>query len=467
MSRENDAAGTDDSPVRSDPPERPDGGLPRLFGPATTTYIVLASIIGTGIFTTSGYIVHDTGSHWSMLALWLVGGGLALCGALTVAELGAAMPHAGGEYVYMREAYGPLAGFLYGWVSFVIGFSAPTAASAQAAARYLVGAFAEPGGARAQTVSVGLAALIVVLFTWIHLRGAGPGSRAQNWTTLLKLAVLGAMIVGGFAFGRGTFEHLSAPAEGEPIRLGVMSASLVYVMFSYSGWNSPTYLAGEVRDAPRVLPRAILLGLAGVIVLYLLINLVYVYALSVEDVRSLSGAHVEAIAGVAAGRLLGPWVSRPLSAAIGIGILATVSAFVLTGPRIYYAMARDGLFPKLAGRLNADGVPAAAIVAQCVCTLLLLLSGSFQSIVYYAGVGLSLSSFFVILSVFVLRVRRPDMPRPFRTPGYPVVPAVFLLLTVWMIVFAVRGQPVWSLVSIGSIAAGVPVYWIWRKTQRT
>jgi APA family basic amino acid/polyamine antiporter len=258
---------------------------------------------------------------------------------------------------------------------------------------------------------------------------------------------------------------MDVPETGIP--WSVLGISLVYVMFSYSGWNASTYLAGEVRDAKRILPRSLLLGCGTVVLLYLLLNAVYAYALPAGEVVAMSYGQVEPVAALAAERLFGPWVAGPLSVSIGVGLLASVSAFVLVGPRVYYAMARDGVFPAAAGRLSAKtGTPNAAILTQAGFTLVLLFSGTFKDILTYAGVGLSISSFFVILSVFVLRVRRPEMERPFKTPGYPVVPLLFLVCTAWMIVFAFRSEPQWSRISLGVILSGVPIFYVWQAIAK-
>jgi len=457
----NDMQGHIDSNIEKPPQE-----LRRGLGLPTATSVVIASMIGVGILTTSGYIIKDTQSHTLMLILWLVGGLLALCGALSIAELATALPHAGGEYVFIREAYGRPWAFLYGWVSFLIGFSAPAAIVAYAAARYLI----EPWLANEHCETVFftrmLAALFIVILTAIHLFGQALSSRVQTITTILKLAVLAAIVLGAFVLRRGSLGHLSCdlPDQGTP--WGPLAISLVYVMFSYTGWNAATYLAGEVREPHRVLPRSILLGCSVVIVFYLLLNIVYARTLGVSELSAMSYAQVEPIAALAAQRLFGTKVAALLSAAIGVGMLATLSAFILTGPRIYYAMALDGLFPKSAGILNATtATPNNATVAQAVCSLILLFSGTFKNILTYTGVGLALSSFIVILAVFVLRVRRPDMHRPFKTFGYPVVPLLFLVCTAWMIVFAILDQPYWSTISIVSILVGIPVYYIWQSVS--
>lgn len=445
----------------------PDSQLQRGLSLSTTTYVTIASMVGVGILTTSGYTIKFTGSHAILLALWTVGGLLALCGALTVAELAAAMPEVGGEYVFIREGFGRPMAFLYGWISLLIGFSAPAAIVAHAAARYLCEPWFAAGDGPMQWLTPVLAVVFIVVFTLAHLRGQRVSSRVQDITTLLKLVVLAAIIVAGFAFGRGDVDRLVPPLPEGPLPWSAMGISLVYVMFSFTGWNASTYLAGEVRDPNKTLPRALLLGCGGVTVLYLLMNLVYVYALPVADVVAMPVTSVEPIAFIATERLLGAWIAAPLSVGIGLGLLASLSVFIFTGPRVYYAMARDGLFPAAAGRLDPKtGTPNTAILVQASITLLILISGRFKDILTYAGVGLSLSSFVVILTVFVLRYRRPDMPRPFRVPLYPLPPLLFLACVAWMIVFAFIDQPLWSSISAGSILAGVPIYYIWRASTR-
>ncbi len=445
----------------------PDSQLERGLGLSTTTYVTIASMVGVGILTTSGYVIKDTGSHAILLALWTVGGLLALCGALTVAELAAAMPEVGGEYVFIREGFGRLMAFLYGWISLLIGFSAPAAIVAHAAARYLCEPWLGADAALMDRVVLILAVVFISAFTAAHLRGQRVSSKVQDITTLLKLLVLVAVIIAGLALGRGDVERLVPPLPEGPLPWSAMGISLVYVMFSFTGWNASTYLAGEVRDPSRTLPRALLLGCGGVTVLYLLMNLVYIYALPVGDVVVMPYSRVEPVAFIAAERLLGRWVAGPLSIGIGAGLLASLSVFIFTGPRVYYAMARDGLFPAAAGRLDPKtAAPKTAILVQAAITLIILLSGRFKDILTYAGVGLSLSSFFVIMVLFVLRYRRPEIPRPFRVPLYPVTPLLFLICVVWMIVFAFRQEPIWSSISVGSILAGVPIYFIWQAVVR-
>jgi len=436
--------------------------LPRGFGLATNTCVVVASMVGIGILTTSGYILKDTGSATLLLVLWLAGGILALCGALTVAELAAAMPEAGGEYVYMRESYGKAGAFLYGWVSFLIGFSAPTAIVAHGAARYTLEPWLGEGGTTNVFVTRALAAGLLAVFTVLHLAGQSASAKTQNISTAFKVLVLVFLAVAGLAASGGETHHLALDLPEAGLPWATMGVSLVYVMFSYSGWSAATYLAGETRDPRRMLPRALLGGCGAVVALYLLLNVVYVDALPVREIENMTDAQVEAIAAVAAQRLFGPWVAAPLSVGIGLGLLASLSAFLLTGPRIYYAMACDGLFPATAAQLHPrTHTPHKAILAQAGCALLLLLTGTFRDILTYTGVGLSLSSFFVVASVFVLRLRRPGMDRPFKTPLYPLPPLLFMAASAGMIVFAFIQQQYWPAVSVGSILAGIPIYYLW------
>jgi APA family basic amino acid/polyamine antiporter len=423
-------------------------------------------MIGVGILTTSGYILKDTGSGTVLLGLWLAGGLIAMCGALVVAELATAMPHAGGEYVFIREAYGRPWAFLYGWVSLVIGFSGPTAIIAHGAGRYLVEPWFAPDDPNKLLLARAIAVLLVLGFTAVHVRGHAFSSGVQSISTLFKLAVLVGLVVAVFACRHSPEPAPAAATAEDPVPWGVLAISLVYVMYSYSGWNAATYLAGEVREPARTLPWATLWGCGGVVALYVLLNVVYVIALPVAQLRALSYEQVEPIAVLAVRRLFGPWVSGPFALSIGLGLLSSISAYLLTGPRIHYAMARDGIFPAFAGRVNGRGVPVAATLAQAGLTVVLLLSGTLRNILTYAGVGLSVSAFFVVLAVFVLRVRRPDLPRPFRTPFYPITPLVFLVCTGWMIIFAFRQQPIWSAVSLLAISAGIPMYYIWHGRRR-
>jgi APA family basic amino acid/polyamine antiporter len=443
------------------------------FGLATATFVVISSMVGTGVLTTSGYTVLSAGSNQWMLILWVVGGVIAACGALTLCELSAAMPKSGGDYIYLSEAYGPLAGFLAGWVSFLIGFGGPIAVSASAASRYALAPLRLEGPA-ADLAQRALATAAILAFAAVHISGRARTIRVQAGITVIKLGILGVLALAGLAAGRGHGANLDDRTPLTPALLVTLASSFVYISYAYVGWNAASYIAGEVKNPQKSLPRAILFGTGLVMVLYLALNVFYALALSAADVRALVespanrlpvGEKVDVVAPIAqlaAERLLGPRVSDPLSVAIGLTLLASVSAYVLTGPRVAYAMALAGQFPSLAGRLSPRfETPAAATVLQVAWSLALLWSAKLDQIMVYSSVGLALFSMLTVGAVFVLRVRRPDLPRPFRTPGYPAVPALYLLGTALFIAAVFHDRPHEAIYSLVSILAGVPVYYLW------
>lgn len=449
--------------------------MPAEFGLATATFLIVASMVGTGVLMTSGYTVYFVGSNQLMMGLWVLGGVTAACGALTLCELTAALPRTGGDYVYLREAYGPLVAFLSGWVSLLIGFAAPTATAAIGSATYLLSPLAIDASI-ALTVRRVLATALIVTFAVVHNRGRKQTARVQGWITALKLVLLGLFIVAGLAAG---WPHAANLDDRPPVTADLvvtMTSSLVYISYAYTGWNAASYLAGEFVDPQRQLPRAILLGTAGVLVLYVGLNLVYALALSAGDIKAIveGAGHtgtkdldaVGPIADLAARRLFGDWWSRPLSVAIGLMLLSSLSAYLLTGPRVIYAMAVAGQFPATAGTLTAGaGTPAVATLLQTVMTLAFLWVGTLDKLMSYAGVGLAIFSMLAVSAVYVLRWTQPDLPRPFRTPGYPFTPAFYLVVTGALTVASFARAPKVSTLALLSILAGVPVYYVWRRLR--
>ena len=436
----------------------PDGELQRGFGLSTATYVVIASMVGTGILVSPGYMMVTLKNYPVIFGLWALGGLLALCGALCVAELAAALPRAGGEYVYLREAYGSMPAFLSGWTSFFVGFSAPLAVAGYIAALYLLTPFGLADDKASHVIKITAAAIIIVI-TLPNLVGHRQSAWTQNLTTLLKFGLFVLLVVLAFLFGKGRLANI---AEGQPVgqvQLGTAATQLFYVMFAYSGWNAASYLAGEVKDPARILPRSLLLGAGLVILLYLALNLVFAYAVPLADVGF---ENAEQVPQLAVQNLFGPKVSSVFSVLLGLTFLATVSAFIITGPRIYYAMAKDGLFPSAAAYVSPKGrIPIYAMITQSMCAIVILLLTDFQNLYKYASVGLSVFAMLFIAAVYVLRWRRPEMERPFRVPGYPVVPAIFMAVVLFMTVFAFMQWPIPSICSIGSIIVGIPVYYIW------
>ena len=449
-------------------------GLERALGPVDAAALVISNVIGVGIFTTPGIVAGMVPHPLAFLAVWIAGGALACAGAFSYAELAVLRPRAGGEYVYLREAFGPLAAFMTGWTSFVAGFSGAIAAGAIGLAAYLgrfLPAAADPRPlftfplpflpleVSPRTITA-LAAIFGL--SAIHARGLGPGRALQNLLAGLKVLSLLALIGLGFTFGAGSAANL-ADTTGS-FRPGGWLLALIPVMFTYSGWNAAAYVAEEVRDPDRTLPRALALGTGAVVIIYLLLNLLYVYAL---PVGRLAG---EVQAGdTAAAALFGPRGAEFLTPLMLLAVAGGLSAMILAGPRVYFAMARDGLFPAVAARVHPRyRTPAAAIFAQAAWSGLLVLSGTFEQILLYTGFAIVLFSGVAVLALFVLRYTLPRERRAFRAWGYPVAPALFVMASFTMVANAVVASPRSSGAGMLLLAAGVPVYlWFVHRRKRT
>ena len=405
----------DARPEPTEPEANAEAGPASGFGPATAAFVIVSSMIGVGVLTTPGLAVDRLGSNQLMLVLWLVGGAVAACGALSLAEVSAALPRSGGEYAIFREAYGPLPAFLAGWVSFLFGFAAPIAVTASIASGYLLAPFGGPDAVGVLARPIVATALIVAIAA-AHASGRGRSARLQGAVTLLEIAALVAFVAAGLWAGRGGLENLDDRPVLDAANLGRMAFTFIYVMYGYTGWNAATYLAGEVSDPGRNLPRAIVFGTTAVTVLYLGISLTYALALPASEVRRMAreggDAAIEPIAQVVAHRLFGATWADGLTIGVGLILVATLSASLLTGPRVLFAMARDGQFLAVAGRIsNQAGTPATATVVLAGCGIALLWTGSFDTILVYSGVGLAMTSILAVASVIVLRHNRPR-PRP-------------------------------------------------------
>ena len=443
--------------------------LPRRLSALDGAALVVSNVVGVGIFTTPGIVAALAPNPVVMLALWVAGGVLALAGASAYAELAALRPHAGGEYVYLRDAFGPLFGFLTGWTSFVAGFSGAMAAGAVGFAVYLSAYFPHALGdqpwfavhAGFTTVTVTprilVAMALVMMLALLHARGLGPGRRLQNGLAWFAVAVLAVFIVAGFARGTGSLAHLS---ESAPLHWTTCLLALVPIMFTYSGWNAAAYLAEEVRDPRRTLPRALLAGTAAVVALYLLLNVLYLYALAPAGL-----AHVIHAGRAAAEALFGQRVADFFTPLVLVSLAASISAMTLAGPRVYFAMARDGLFLPVAARIHPRfRTPAAAILLQAAWTCLLILTGTFEQLLIYTGFAVVLFSGAAVLSLFVLRRRTGE--RTNVALGYPVLPALFVLASAAMLINAIAQRPGPSLTGAAIIAAGAPLFLWARMRQR-
>jgi APA family basic amino acid/polyamine antiporter len=435
-------------------------GLQRLLGPFDAAAIVISNVIGGGIFFVPVIVASLVPNPLAMLGAWLVGGALAFAGAMAYAELAAMRPHAGGEYVYLRDAYGSLAAFLTGWTSFVAGFSGAIAASALALAGY-VGHFI-PLDPRARSI-VALAAIGGL--TLVHVRGLGPGRLVQNVLAGLKISGIVILVALGLSSGHGAAANLVAGGQatgaGGQLTLVSWCLALVPVMFTYSGWNAAAYVAEEMRDPTRSVPLSLALGTGAVVVLYLGLNALYLLALPIDQLAALPGGQ---LMDTIADRLFGTGAANLIALFTIVSIAASVSAMVLAGPRVYFAMARDGVFVRAAAHVHQRfRTPAAAIVAQGVWSGVLVLSGTLSQLVAYTGFAVVLFAGVAVSAVFVLRRRDGGAARPFSALGYPWAPAIFVIASALMVVNEMWRNPWPSLAGVALIAAGVPVYLLVRR----
>jgi len=447
-------------------PEAPANGLERKLGLFPLTNIVIANMVGAGIFTTSGLLMKDLHHPVVMLGLWVVGGLVALCGALSYGELGAAFPHAGGEYAFLSRLYHPILGFLSGWVSFFVGFSAPIAASAIGFSEYSTRAFPgllHPGiigGASEAAVMKKLyAILIIAAFTFLHTRGLETGARVQNALTGLKILLIVGLVAAGFAVGKGSLGHLVAAA---PFRLDfgglkTLGLSLMWIMFAYSGWNASAYVGSEVKNPSRNLPRSLLIGTGVVMILYIALNLFYIYAIPPAQMEG-----VISVGGLAAGNLFGKSAETVLSVLISFALFSSLSAYLILGPRVYYSMARDGIFFKSIAYVDPKCcVPTRSIVLQGAIASVMVLFGTFDQLLTYMGFSLGIFPLLAVLGVFKLRRTGRSAVK---LPGYPVASAVYILVGATILVLSFLERPAESLVAVATAMAGIPVYFFFKRS---
>ncbi|MBS3818936.1 amino acid permease [bacterium] len=447
---------------------RTENGLQRTLGVFPLSNIVIANMIGAGIFTTSGLLMENLKNPWVMILLWIIGGGIALCGALSYGELGAAIPQAGGEYAFLSRLFHPLFGFLSGWVSFFVGFSAPIAASAIGFSEYLIRAFPsflQPGILEAevevQIVKKFFAVFIIVSFTLIHLRGIEVGAKVQNFLTILKVVLIVFLITAGFLWGSGSLSHFDSD-NGYLFDFGgwkTIGLSLMWIMFAFSGWNASAYIGSEVKNPRKNLPLSLLLGTGGVIILYFGLNFLYVYAVSPEK---MSG--VISIGGLAAGNLFGQSFESLFSLLIAFALFSSLSAFIILGPRVYYSMAKDGYFFRFASKVHPRfRVPSKSIGLQCLIAVIIVLTGSFDQILTYMGFSLGIFPILAVIGIFKLRRSQQST---FKMPGFPFVPLLYILSGFSILVLGLLEQPIPSLIAVLTVLLGIPAFFVFKKKYR-
>jgi len=450
--------------------------LERRLGPYDAAAIIVSNVIGGGILFTPPIVAAMVPDPWWFLGTWVAGGALAFAGAMAYAELAALRPRAGGEYVYLLAAFGRLLAFLTGWTSFVAGFAGAIAASAAVLAFYL-GRFVPWASSDAAYLVVPLpfvpltvspqtitAIIAIWLMAFVHLRGVGPGRVVSNVLASLKVSALLLFIVLGFALGTGSPENLGQASA--PIVPTTWLFALIPVMFTYSGWNAAGYVAEEMRDPGRNVPKALAIGTLAVIAIYFFLNLLYLYVFPVGQLAAVQGSVLDVIAE----RLLGNAAGNIMGVVSIISLLASISAMTFAGPRVYYAMARDGLFFTPAASVHPTyKTPAVSIVAQSLWATVLVLSGSASTLTTYTGFAVVLFAGLAVTALFVLRRSEPDAPRPFKALGYPLAPGIFAVASLLIVLNALwtdlaapmfRGQPLGpSAAGLFVIALGLPLYW--------
>ena len=426
------------------------------FSAATAAAVVVANMIGTGVFTSLGFQLLDIQSGFVLLMLWAVGGLAALCGALCYAELGAALPRSGGEYHFLSQIYHPAVGFVSGWVSATIGFAAPTALAAITFGAYL--------GSVAPSLSPTLSAsVLVIALTAAHMGTRKGSSGVQRWFTGLKVAlILGFCGAVWAAIDVGQpVAFRPMPGDGGMLLGSSFAVALIYVNYAYTGWNAATYLTSEVAHPQRNLPRALAMGTGVVALLYLLLNATFLHAAPIDAMAG--KLEIGAIVAEAAFGGVGAKIMGLVLAGL---LISTVSAMTLAGPRVMQVIGEDFPVFRVLARTNRDGLPAVAIAAQSLMALAFIWTASFESILVFAGFSLGLSTLITVAGVFVLRWRRPALARPYRITGYPLPPLVYLAVTGWTLFYILAERPGEAGLSLALILAGLAFYWLSNRVKQ-
>src|SRR5437764_5840478 len=411
----------------------------RTIGFVTACSIVIANIIGTGIFTSLGFQLPEIHSGFSLVMLWIVGGLAALCGALCYGELAATLPRSGGEYHFLSQIYHPALGFMAGFISATVGFAAPIALAAMAFGKYLNGVlgFGSP---------VFLSFAVVWLVALFHLKNLRVGSAFQNLSTLVKLVLIVALIVAGFfVHPKQPISFLPAPGDNMSIFGASFGVSLVYVMYSYSGWNAAVYITGEIKQQEKNVPRSLLVGTCVVILIYVLLNAIF---LATTPAQELKGQLEVAL--IAGKHIFGASGGRAAGAVICLGLVSAISSMTWIGSRVSMSMGEDHWLLRMLGRKNPHGIPTHAIVLQLFIVNLLLLTRSFESVVQYTQFSLLLCSLFTVVGVMVLRATRPKLARPYRVWAYPLPPIIFAVITLWMMFYLLLSKTIESLAGLAT-----------------
>lgn len=421
------------------------------------TLLVIGNVVGAGIFTTSGFLAGELSQPSLFIGIWIIGGLLTLCGALTYAELAAMFPHSGGDYQFLKAAYGPWAGYLLGWVSFWIINPGSIAALSIALVSYLKGffPFGTPFPEKIFAIS------IILFLSLVNCRGVRWSGTTQDIFTLGNLAIICIFVAGGLLSMKGDYQHFTASSGSLPLSK-LFGPAMIAVIFTYSGWFVTAYIGGEIKNPGRNLPLSLLAGTAIVTVLYTLINMTYLYAIPIPQLKGAVN-----VAQVSAESLFNKGFARILSLSVMLAIAASINATILAGARIYYAMASDHIFwTRLKNLHPFYHTPYLSILTQMILACLFVIVGTFNQLLSYVVFIMILSSVATGIAHLILRKRKPELPRPYRTWGYPVIPVLFVAVYVWIAVQIAFDMPGTSLIGILIALSGLPFYWKYKKTQR-
>jgi len=425
------------------------------IGFATAISLVIANMIGTGVFTSLGFQVLDIESGFAIMMLWIVGGILSLCGALTYGEIGSAFPQSGGEYNYLSKLYHPSVGFLSGWVSVTVGFAAPVAAASTALGLYVNKIY---GSVNPQILAVS----VILLLTIVHSINLKLGSAVQRAFTLIKVVII-VMFV-----GFGLFHHPEHSVSFSPtsesfsqMMSSAFAVSLVFVTYAYSGWNAAAYIAGDLREPQKNLPKALIWGTLIVMVIYTALNFIFLYSVPINELKG-----VVEVGYLSANKIFGSDLGRFMSLVIALLLVSTVSAMILAGPRVMHAMGNDIRQLKIFSTSNKNNVPYVAVIFQSVISIVLVLTSSFESLITYVGFTLNLFTFLTVFGIFILRAKHKEIQTAYKTPLYPIPPILFLLISGWILFFIFKNKTMESLFGLGTVAFGFLVYWISEKYKQ-
>lgn len=423
------------------------------FQHQTVTAVVIANMIGTGVFTSLGFQLLDIQSGFAILLLWALGGLIAVCGSMTYAELGSALPRSGGEYNFLTEIYHPSAGFISGWISATIGFSAPTALAAITFSTYLLTIFPEINNDWLRKI---IACSLIVILAFIHSSNRKSSGGLQIIFTVMKVGVIILFCFGAILFTKNIQPVSFSPNSNDisTIFSGSFAVSLIYVSYAYTGWNAATYLSSEIEHPQKHLPLILISGTTTVTVLYILLNFVFLSVAPIEDMQG----KIE-IGFIAAQSAFGGSVANFTGLVLSLLLISTVSAMTIAGPRVLQVIGEDFKVLNILSIKREDGIPSTAIYIQSLIAIIFILSSSFESILVFAGFTLALNSFVTVIAVFVLRSKQPNLPRPYKTFGYPFTPLIYLALTGWTLYFVIINRPIEVLFSLGIILSGLIFYY--------